>query len=186
MTPEAYAAKVEKWAKAGFSFDLVEGTRKALQADASEGRRNAPKKTGALARTIRVTTPSSTRAGKTGIVSLSVVAGSRAVPYASVLLRRLVGWPGRPRTRPHVIQAHGAGTWIGRKTGRKMGYRQSSGKVLKMLVGGQLIFRRKVQHPGSDFSHARVPRDWLRIDRVRLERDVDRALQAGANREAVA
>jgi len=194
MTPEAYAAKVEKWAKAGFSFDLVEGTRKALQADASEGRRNAPKKTGALAGTIRVTTPSSTRAGKTGIVSLSVVAGSKSqanpVPYASVLLRRLVGWPGKPKTRPHVIQAHGAGTWIGRKSGRKMGYRQSSGKVLKMLVGGQLIFRRKVQHPGSDFSHARVPHDWLKIDRVRLERDIDRALQAGANefpiREAVA
>lgn len=190
MTPEAYAAKVEKWARAGFSFDMVAGARGSLEADAAEGRRNAPKKRGLLASTIHVSNPSSARAAKTGVVSISVLAGSKSaanpVPYASVLLRRLVGWPGKPKTRPHLIQAHAEGTWIGRRSGRKMGYRQSSGKVLKMLVGGQLLFRRKVQHPGSDFSQAKVRHDWLRVDRVRLERTVDQAIKAGAQREAVA
>lgn len=191
MSPQAYAARVEKWAAAGFRFDMVQGARRALEADAAEGRRNAPKKSGALAGTVRVTSPSSTRAKKTGVVSISVVAGSKSqanpVPYASVLLRRLVGWPGKPKTRAHEIRAFGAGSWVStRRATRKMSFRQSSGKVLKMLVGGQLLFRRKVQHPGSDFSRSKVRHEWLKIERKRLERAVEQGLAAGARREAVA
>ena len=188
MTPAAYAKNVEKWARSGFSFDMVQGARRALEADASDGRRSAPKKTGALAGTIRVSNPSSSRAGKTGLVSISLLAGSRSkgnpVAYASVLLRGQVGWPGKPKTSKHDIIAHGKGAQIASFGRRRSSFTEASGKALKFTAGGQEFFRRKVRHPGSDFSNWN--RNWLKVDQRRLERDVDRAIEAGAQREGVA
>jgi hypothetical protein len=184
MTPEAYADKLAKWAKVGFNFDMIEDARKSLEVDAADGRRDAPKKKGYLAASIHVTRPSVARAAKTGQVSLSVVAGSRSVPYAGVLLRGLVGWPGHPKTRPHDIIAHAAGTWIAHFGRRKPSYGQATGKVLTFKIGGQTFFRRKVHHPGSDFS--RVRKNWLKINQVRLEASIDRGLEASARREGVA
>ena len=183
MTPEQYAAKVERWAKVGFSFDMIQGARKSLEVDAADSRRDAPRKTGALAGTIHVTNPSAARAAKTGVVSIAVVAGSRSVAYASVLLRGLVGWPGKPKTREHDIVSQKEGTYVAHYGRRKPSYGQATGKMLKFTIGGQTFFRRKVHHPGSDMS--RVKKNWLKVDELRLERTVDTAIQGGIQREGL-
>ena len=91
LTPRQLAAQIEKWAAVGIDFALVQSAAAALEEDRRESAARAPRRSGRLASTIRVVRPSSTRAGRTGILRLSLTAGSgssnrgKRVEYASVL-----------------------------------------------------------------------------------------------------
>lgn len=173
------AAKIEKWAKAGFNYDAIACARKTLEVDKNESKARAPKKSGALAGTIRVATPSSTRAAKRGIVRLDLTAGSSSlsnpVIYASVHQRGLVGWPGVERTAAHVIGAQRA-EWVGRKLmrGRKS-YSRGSNKTLSFSVGGQRLAREAVHHPGSRFK----ARNYLQVNESRAAQTIERGAVEG-------
>lgn len=151
VSPEVFAAKLEKWASAGFNYALVAAGRAALERDRQESIARAPSKTGALRRTIKVTESQLKSTIRRGFFKISLTAGSRAkgnpVTYASVLQFGGVGYPPKDRTRAHPIVASTKGVWH-RPTLSRTTYSEGTGKMLK-LPGG--IFRRSVQHPGSHF-----------------------------------
>jgi hypothetical protein len=183
-SPERLAAKMRKWADAGFDYAIIAGARTALEEDRRDSISRAPSRSGALRRTIRVTTPSSRRAARTGIVRIGLSAGSRVfgnpVRYAAVHQRGLVGYPPKPKTKPHVIEAHAAGTWIARWSPRH-GYsaRQASGKVLSFLVAGRRAFARHVNHPGSRFRAL----EYLKVNETRAAGAIDQSVQKSADAE---
>lgn len=167
---------MEKWASVGIDYAVVDGMLKALELDRSESEARAPRKTGKLAKTIKVLRPSAQRAQKTGLIRAAVVAGSRSgdrrksVSYASVLQTgKVYNGPGG-KTKPHDI--------VARKASYSGGKIQTTG-VLALKVGGHPKFARKVHHPGSTFAAM----DYLRVNEDRAVKDVDQALQASANRD---
>jgi hypothetical protein len=161
-TPAEAAARVQKWAAVGFDYAIVEGLREALEVDRQEslGRLAGHRKSGALASTLRVTSPSSRKAAKVGLISVNLVAGSRSaskpVPYASVLQTGQV-YPGAAKSRDHDIVSRGGGM-VG-------------------PIGGR--FFKSVHHPGSRFPQL----DYLKVSAPRVQATVDSKLQRSADRE---
>ena len=173
ISPGEQANRCRRWAETQFDGSVVVGLQLALQVDRRESQSRAPRRTGALAGTIRVTNPSVKRALKTGSVVVSLTAGSRKkghpVWYASVLQRGLVGWPGSPTTKPHRIAKTTGGQWYvtwGR--GRGYGGRQGTGQNLAFVAGGQMLFRGSVQHPGSRFNAV----GYLKVNEPRARESV--------------
>jgi len=199
-TPTQLARKINDWAKAGMNFAVVLGLQKGLEPDKVNGEAHAPKLKGLLARTIHITKPTLKRAVKTGLIEIKLVAGSKAagtkVFYASVHQNGFIvakaaseGEPMRAaeKTRAHIIVPRAgakAGDWTGRWTGKKMSFtREGADRKQKMLAiklkSGELIFRRRVQHPGSKFRG----RHYLSITVPNVVRSIDAEVQASANRE---
>lgn len=177
LTPKQAADRLEKWAKAGFNVALVDSVTGALEADKQESAGRAPRRTGALAATIRVAKPSASRAAKTGVLKASLIAGRRSVDrrksvaYARVLQTgQVYGGPGG-RTRPHVI--------VAREGRYDAGGRFGTTGVLSFTVGGRRVFARAVRHPGSRFR----PLGYLRVNEPRLQRQIDQGLDRSAQRE---
>jgi len=157
ITPSDQAKRMRRWAETQFDGSVIVGLQTALEVDRRESQSRAPRRTGALAGTIRVTNPSAKRAMKTGSVFVSLTAGSRQkgnpVWYASVLQRGLVGWPGSPTTKAHRIGKTSEGQWYtGWARGRGYFGRQGTGRNLAFTAGGETLFRGSVQHPGSRFN----------------------------------
>jgi hypothetical protein len=177
LTPKQAAERLERWAKAGFQVALVDALTTALEADKRESAGRAPRRTGALASTIRVTKPSAARAEKTGVLKASLAAGRRsvdrrkAVPYARVLQTgQVYGGPGG-RTRPHVI--------VAREGRYNAGGRFATTGALSFTVGGRRVLARAVKHPGSRFRAL----GYLRVNEPRLGRQLDQGIQASADKE---
>lgn len=177
LTPRQAADRLAKWAKAGFNVALVDSVTGALEADRQESAGRVPRRTGALASTIRVAKPSASRAAKTGVLKASLIAGRRSVDrrksvaYARVLQTgQVYGGPGG-RTRPHAI--------VARTGGYGAGGRFATTGVLSFMVGGRRVFARAVRHPGSRFRAL----GYLRVNEPRLQRQVDQGLDRSAQRE---
>jgi hypothetical protein len=184
LTPAQAIERIERWRKAGFNVAIVDGALVALGHDRDESRMRAPRRLGRLAATVRIVRPTASRAAKTGEIRLGLGAGSRSklnpVAYASVLQRGLVGYPGRDKTRAHVIRPQGSG-WLARwRPGRGWAGIEGSGKrVLSFVVGGRRIFTTRVNHPGSRFQ----ARNYLRINQDRVRVNVTASVVASAGRE---
>ena len=187
-TLDSLARKVDRWAAAGFDYALVVGARAGLEQDRSESAARAPRRVGRLAGTIRVIQPKLATAAKKGFVRLALAAGSKSkanpVPYASVLQKGLVGYPGKASTKPHVILAQTSGQvgeWVATFGGRSARFRsftRASGKMLRFEMGGQTRFAGKVKHPGSRFK----ARHYLAVNERRVQGSIDTALQSGLDR----
>jgi hypothetical protein len=160
------AERLEKWARAGFSFAIVEGAVASLEQDLRAARARVRRRTGKLAATIRIKRPSSSQAARTGKIRLGLSAGSRTVPYASVLQTGKVGYPPGPKTRPHIIGSRAPGARTG---------------TLSFIVrGGQRVFtRRPVKHPGSRFQAD----GYVNLDEKRAQSSIDQSLQRSIDRE---
>lgn len=156
MSPAKMAEQIRKWREAGFDVAIVDAGIATIEADRNEARSRAPRRSGALAGTIRVIRPSSTAAARRGYVRLALAAGSRAmgnpVRYASVLQTGTVGYPARERTKAHPISPQGGGATL-RVSGRRAVLREnSSHTVLRLKVpGGNVFVARVKNHPGSKF-----------------------------------
>ncbi len=185
VNPHVAAARIRKWAEAGFSYGQVETMRKALVPDRDESKARAPKVSGRLASTIRVINPSSKASARHGVIRSGISAGSKSrsnpVPYASVLQTGVIGYgfASRAKTKPHEIAAQGAGLfgkgWVraGGSGRGKASFTPTSGKKAVVLKGSGLV-RRSVTHPGSTFR----ARNFLAIDQPRF----GAALEAGIAR----
>ncbi len=177
LTPQQAAERLAKWARAGFNVALVDAVTSALEADKQESAGRAPRRTGALASTIRVTKPSASRAAKTGVLKASLIAGRRsvdrrkAVAYARVLQTGEVYGGPDGRTRPHVI--------VAREGRYNAGGRFATTGALSFTVGGRRVFARSFRHPGSRFR----PLGYLRVNEPRLSRQLDQGIQASADKE---
>lgn len=166
LTPQEFAARVEKWAAAGFHFAQVQALRAGIEEDRREGVARAPRKSGALARTIRVTNPSASRAAKTGVIRVALTAGSKGkkspVAYARVLNEGNV-WVGAgtvPRSTRHVI-------------------RPKDADRLSFLDDGRRFVGLEVNHPGSRWPALH----YLGINEPRLAQRIDHGLQTAGDRE---
>jgi hypothetical protein len=177
MSPAAMAKHMRRWADVGIDGALVTSTVEALGDDRRESASRAPKKEGKLARTVRVMRPTPARTKRTGKVRVSLAAGSRsgdrskAVPYASVLQTGKVGFPGRSKTREHIIRARRGsyGSGVFRTTG-----------VLAFAKGGTRVYARSVIHPGSKFRAI----GYLKVDERRASARMKTAVAASFERES--
>ncbi len=177
LTPKQAAKRIARWAKTGISLALVDSLKSALDVDRRESATRAPHRSGALAGTIRVTEPSSTKAAQTGLIKASLSAGRRsvdrrkAVPYARVLQTgQVYGGPGG-KTKPHPIVAR-------RARYNERGTLLTTG-VLSFVIGGRRVFTRSVRHPGSRFRAL----GYLRVNEPRLQHQLDRDLGKDTEKE---
>lgn len=182
QNPDAFAAKLKKWADAGFNYGAMQGARAALRVDEQESVSRAPKRTGALARTIRVVQPTLAATKRRGFFRLRLSAGSRSkssrVTYASVHQYGMVGYPPTDRTAPHRINATKAGVWY-RPSLSRNSYSRGTGKLLRIAPG---VYRRSVNHPGSHFRALH----YLAINEQRAKVEIKSAIGDGAQKAGVA
>lgn len=146
LSPSEAAARLRKWAAAGFNPAVVGGLLSGLEVDRRESQGRAPHRTGALASTIRVKRPSSTRAAKIGRIDSGLSAGGKKAPYGRIIQEG-------GKTRPHTITPKKA-------------------PMLAFVVSGRLVFAKSVNHPGSTFP----PRPFLRINKDRLAKAIDESI----------
>ena len=169
MSAAAMAKHMRRWADVGIDGALVNGGLNALREDRGESRTRAPKKTGRLAETVRVVRPTVARVRRTGVIRMSLAAGSRArgpraVAYASVLQTGKVGYPAKEKTVAHTIRPR-RGEYSGevfRTTG-----------VLSFDKGGTRVFARSVRHPGTRFPAL----GYLKVNEARVAASCDRSVE---------
>jgi hypothetical protein len=200
-TPKQLKRKFEDWAKHGLNYAVVMGQQKGLEPDRAQGVSRAPRKSGNLASTIRITQPTLKRAIKTGLIETKLVAGSKSkaiqVFYSSVhqngFIVRAVATGKDPvrvadRTKAHIIApraGHKKGDFVatvrgGRSTVRQMGFDREQRKVLRIkLKTGEILFRRQVKHPGSKFKGHK----YLTITVENVRRGIDAEIQTSVKRE---
>lgn len=173
-SPKAYAKRLADWAAKGFDYSMVEGIRAAMESDKRESIDRAPKKSGALAATIRVTQPTLRGAVRRGVIRASITAGSRAkgspVIYASVIQLGRVGRSGAPKMAPHTIGGE-AGVATAQPGGR---FSIGRGRLLSFSIGGRRIALRRVHHPGARLK----AHEFIGIDEARAARQIDAAITA--------
>jgi len=161
LTPAELAGKLDKWEAAGFPRSQTAGALRALEQDLSEAQGRVPKRSGKLAKTLRIINPSMTRAQKKGVLRFGLAAGSRSktdpVRYARVLQEG-------GKTRPHPIPKARP---------------DDTGKRLSMTVGGNRIARARVQHPGSTFRAL----EYLKVNEDRLAGRIEVEVQQAINAE---
>ena len=139
VSPEVMASRIEKWAEQGLDYSLVQGAQAAMEMDRAESISRIHSKSGTLASTVRVTTPSATRTRRKGYFTISLAAGSKSktnpVAYAGVLQEGKT-YRGATKTKGH---------WIPRQalSGRLMG-------GLSIALGAG----RGVKLPGGAVRHA--------------------------------
>jgi hypothetical protein len=175
LSPKQTAIALRKFADAGFNVALVDGGLKALENDKTESQARVRKVTGKLAATIRVIKPNpQSPAARAGTLIFRLGAGSRsadrrkAVPYGRVLQTGTVYGSADGKTRPHVIQARAGGYSAGafRTTG-----------AVAFQVAGQLVFARRVHHPGSKFT----AHPYLAVNQPRLATSIEAGLVRAAD-----
>lgn len=175
LSPEALAKRFDKWAEQGLDYALVVGAQSAMELDRAESIARIHSKSGTLASTVRLTTPSATRTRRKGYFTISLAAGSKSktkpVAYAGVLQEGKT-FGGATRTKGHWIPRQPIG---GRLFGGLL-VAVGAGHGVK-LPGGAV--RRAVWHPGSRL----VKQEYLRINEGRAKVKIDASIQKNANTE---
>ena len=96
MSPKRLAQKMDAWGKEGLNYSIVVGGNAGLELDRARARARAPRRSGRLARTIRVVEPRLKATARRGFIRLGLAAGSKSkrnpVPYASVIVSGLLAW----------------------------------------------------------------------------------------------
>jgi hypothetical protein len=161
ISPSEAAARIQRWAALGFPIAIVDGAVEAIEQDRTESRARAPRLGGALGKTIRVIKPRERTAQRTGFIRVSLKAGNKQVTYGSVHQTGRIGYPGQPKTRPHVIEPRGGRSY------------------LSFEVGGRRVFAKRVNHPGSRFR----AQNYLQVNQRRAAETIDRRLQASARKD---
>lgn len=178
MSPEVLAKKIEKWADQGLDYTLVASTRAALEQDLVESRGRIHSRSGALARSMRITEPSATRTRRKGYFTVGLSAGSRAkanpIPYAYVLQYGHT-YQGATKTRPHWIPKQTAGGMIMGAIHQATGLGDGAKGI--RLPGGAI--RRAVWHPGSRL----VKQEYARVNQARARFSIDHGIAKSAAKD---
>lgn len=168
LSPEAYAAYLQKWWDAGFNVAAIEAAQGTMdREDRPESQARVHSISGSLARTIHVIQPRVKDALRREAVYVSLAAGSKAkanrVPYASVVQTGTV-YGGATRMKAHLIRPRHGFALVLRSGGRQI-----------ILYGG-------VQHPGARLT----PHPYLAVNEARVVGKIDGAVAASAQKAEVA
>jgi len=170
LSPGNAAARLEKWARAGFDIAVVDGLTATLEADKTASAGRAPRASGRLAATVKIVRPSASSAARKGFIIGRLKAGNRkradqgGVPYARV--HQVGGIFVSPTANASHTNRHGIAP-------------KSADGRLRFVIGGKVVFARRVAHPGSRFKKL----EYLRIDEDRAQRRIDTSLQRSADKE---
>lgn len=172
---EQLAKRYDKWYDQGLDYALVEGAQAAMELDRAESIARIHSRSGTLASTVRVTTPSATRTRRKGYFTISLAAGSKSktkpVAYAGVLQEGKT-YGGATKTKGHWIPRQAIG---GRLFGSLL-VAVGAGHGVKLPSGA---VRHAVWHPGSRL----VKQEYLRISEPRAKVKIDAAVQKSATTE---